>query len=65
MAEDRCRGCNRAIRWAKTPKGANVPVETVQTLIIDEHGRTQPAGQALVNHFLTCPKANQFSGKNR
>jgi len=65
VSESRCNGCNRKIEWAKTSTGANVPLERLASVTVSPDGVIRPAGEVLVNHFKTCPKANEFSGKNR
>jgi hypothetical protein len=61
-----CRGCGRKLEWAKTPKGHNVPLERVPVVTVDEQGVAwENAGTVLVNHFKTCPKSQQFSGKGK
>jgi hypothetical protein len=61
MSDARCAGCARKIEWAKTPKGANVPLERLSAVTVGPDGVTRPAGDVLVSHFLTCPKAGEFS----
>lgn len=60
----RCAGCGRAIEWAKTPNGKNVPLERLKSVTVGPDNVTRPGGDVLVSHFLTCPKANDFSGRN-
>lgn len=64
----RCKGCGREMVWAKTPAGKNIPLERVP------NGYEVSGGQAIeigtldgvyISHFLTCPKANQFSGSKK
>lgn len=62
-----CAGCGRTIIWAKTPNGKNVPLERVPITEVNAEGVafTSPNETVLVNHFKTCPKASDFSGKGK
>lgn len=60
-----CQGCGRAIQWAKTPAGKSVPLERVPVVTVDPQGVATTTGDSvLVNHFKTCPKAADFTGKS-
>ncbi len=66
MSARPCTGCGRTIEWAKTPSGKAVPLERVPVVEIDPQGVALVTGRTvLVNHFKCCPKANDFSGRNR
>jgi len=66
MSSRPCTGCGREIQWAKTENGKAVPLEKVREVYVDQKGVMHETGDTvLVNHFKTCPKANQFSGRNK
>lgn len=68
-----CRGCGRRIVWAKTPKGANVPLEDVSGHVYRVAGLGE-AGHGLaavpypydadhrvfMSHFISCPARDRF-----
>lgn len=77
----RCKACNRPITWARSEKGRMLPLEKCAHAyeIITEMQpdivatTTEPTmpiqafrrGGIYISHFLTCPKANDFSGKGK
>ena len=61
----RCTGCGRKIEWARTPNGKSVPLERLKSVTVGPDGVTRPAGEVLVSHFLTCPRADDFSGRSK
>jgi hypothetical protein len=75
----KCKGCGKEIEWFKTPAGRLNPYEKMQVfkpvldlpagepLNINKHPgykAEKVEGEYYVSHFLTCPKANMFSGSN-
>lgn len=50
---ERCRSCGAMVVWAKTSKGADIPLNVAaQVTIAGKHyGRT---------HFATCPQAREW-----
>lgn len=70
-----CKGCGKPIVYAKNfetghtiPLDPNPPVYYVEYSDGDEHDAPVIATRAkeyMVSHFATCPKANDFSGKNK
>jgi hypothetical protein len=57
----KCRGCGAVIYWIERA-GKFIPIDT------DVDGGTEPTRKRSglgVSHFLTCPDAAKFSGKNR
>ena len=72
MTNGKCKGCGAPITWAKTREGKTIPLTQVSHVYgIDFIGPEvaafdieAPRG-AYVSHFLTCPKANDFSGSKR
>lgn len=81
MKTGRCRGCGRAIIWARTGDGKMIPLDPRAVVMqvtgysADPAGevtelkvgthRTGLAGHCFVSHFSTCPKAAEFSGRGR
>ena len=70
--ESVCRGCGKPILWIKVD-GKSIPLD-VKPIIYsyDEsrheanaHWKQAAPGKAGISHFLTCPKANEFSGSNK
>lgn len=75
----KCTGCGRAIVWALSPKGAWILLEHVKAVYHLSHNYDDPeTPQAeklndqdgsfdpfYISHFLTCPKASEFSGRTR
>lgn len=56
-----CQGCGRVMEWATTTTGAKIPLERLRGYRVDPDGIAHPAGDVLVSHFQTCPKASDFS----
>jgi hypothetical protein len=65
VTTSKCNGCPRMIEWAKTKNGKNIPLERLASYRVDADGFAIPAGDVLVSHFKTCPKANDFSGRSK
>jgi len=56
-----CRGCGQPVKWLKTIRGKNIPVDPDT---IDDHGATVfDPYQGMVSHFATCTKADDFRGR--
>lgn len=71
MSTSTCRGCGKPIVWATTPDGKQIPLdprppcyEVVQDIDTGEATCTRKK-DAMVTHFATCPKADQFSSGRR
>lgn len=67
-----CKGCGAEITFAKhIVTNRNVPLERVKLprglYNLMPGGMVQPVDgiELYVSHFTTCPKANDFSGKNK
>jgi hypothetical protein len=73
VSQATCKGCGRPITWARSPAGADLPLEQVysyrfEALGVDDPGRAPRVdrGPAVwISHFVTCKAREQFSGKNR
>ena len=74
MADSKCRGCGKKIIWAITAEGKNIPLEAVAPVFaVDEYtlddgvvvNLARRAERTFVSHFSVCPKANEFSGRNK
>lgn len=70
-----CKGCGKEIYWAKTAKGATVPLDA-RALVFKVSNRShettaEPIKQLdefthlMVSHFATCPQARTFSQKSK
>lgn len=73
-----CRGCGAPVFWVKAwnkekTKRVNVPCDVRPVELKAAYVLTDPAcgkghlldQPVLTSHFLTCPKADRFSGRNR
>lgn len=62
-----CKGCGREIVWAKGPNGKLLPLEKATAYELDGRNaiRIDSFHGPFISHYLTCPKANEFSGKSR
>ena len=61
MAETKCKGCGKPMRWATTIAGRHIPLDaSVPTYTIDERGKAIKS-EAMVSHFTTCPMRDRFS----
>lgn len=73
-----CKGCQKPILWIKNERGRAEPFDATPTRIMRLAGDRDPNGTTLafvepeklfevvsghLNHFLTCPQANQFRNK--
>ena len=69
----RCKGCGKEIEYVKSEETGNlVPLQYVSSyemVTIIEGGVirmvARRADKAWISHFLTCPKADRFSGRAR
>jgi hypothetical protein len=72
-----CKGCGRALLWARSANGAWLPLEAVrayEVVALGPPGPGQPPPDpratvltraTYVSHFLTCPERQRFSGASR
>jgi hypothetical protein len=75
-----CRGCGKEIVWGTTEDGKKIPLDPrapVYSLGPRKIGDNPAFGErdgdqvvkrtslAMVSHFVTCPKRDQFSGSNK
>lgn len=77
----KCRDCQKDIVWAISPAGKRIPLEKVVVyepepatddvemldlaLSLAAPKVRKIDGNTYISHFLTCPGANKFSGRNR
>jgi hypothetical protein len=61
----KCAGCSKAILWAVNEDGARIPLDPVAPVYEVDGQVVRRTRQALVSHFATCPKADQFSAGRR
>jgi len=67
----KCSGCGAEIFWVKTPTGRTMPLDARSQIYelaggdLDGTPIARITSGAWVSHFRTCPKAGQFSGRNR
>lgn len=56
-----CKSCGAEIWWAKTDKGANAPLDRkpITSMFVEIHTGIVMARRSFINHFSTCPSANQ------
>ena len=63
----KCKGCGRAVIFAKDENGTNqildavAPVYSTDTTFSDGTITVARDREAYVSHFVTCPKGEQFS----
>jgi hypothetical protein len=57
----RCNACGAEIRFIRTEKGRQMPVEPKPITVITSLGKTI---QAFVPHWTTCPGASQHRQKS-
>lgn len=63
---NRCKGCDAPIVWGRTSLGHAVPLDPKPPVYqLTESGALVRMTNAMVSHFATCPKANDFSGSRR
>lgn len=59
-----CRKCGAVIYFGKTDNDANIPLDADQPHCEEPDARARLNGVG-TSHFLTCPNANDFSGRNK
>ena len=61
-----CKGCGKEIVWGATAEGKKIPLDpralVYTTIEMRGHKEIVRTYLAMVSHFATCPKANDFSG---
>jgi hypothetical protein len=64
-----CRGCGKRILWGVTPEGRKIPLDPSAPVysVVHINGRDECVRTTLhmVSHFVTCPKANDFSASKK
>ena len=71
-----CKGCGKQITWGRTSEGKNIPLdicgqgyEVVEVTVDDQKRPTNHilalGKKVYTSHFMTCPKRQEFSGRNR
>lgn len=68
MSDSKCKGCGATIVWGETADGKKIPLDpSAPVYEIDPVHPTkcERTKTAMVSHFKTCPKADQFSGSRR
>ena len=73
-----CKGCGMTIEFLVGPNGKVIPVQRIRTVYspnaegalvnvskLWEGSIIVRAGAYYVSHFETCPRAPEFSGRNR
>ena len=74
-AETTCKGCGREIVWAEDEKGQSIPLDPRPPIYVTDGNTCARAAHRkeknargfyyAVSHFATCPKASEFSGRNK
>jgi len=57
--------CGVEIEFAITPNGKKIPLEKLTHTYRIEGDKAIPVVNMYRSHYLTCPHAAKFSGKNR
>ena len=70
MREAKCKGCGATIIWGLSEDGKKIPLDpkpAVYRITNPEAWTTlvERDKLAMVSHFITCPKRDQFSGKGK
>ncbi len=72
-----CRGCGKKIVWGTMVgsdlKSKKIPLDPAPPVYRSTEGQQlhsdgmfiERASDAMVSHFATCPKANEFSGRSK
>ncbi len=64
-----CAGCGAGIQMVLGPKGKLIPLETRlrhHVFEVSADGLScKWVGRGFLNHFVTCPKRDQFKGRTR
>jgi len=77
MRTAECRGCGAPMVWARTGRGAKMPLDaepsSAGTYVLENEDTSNPTtyrmidpaytGPRYTSHFQTCPKASDFSKK--
>lgn len=69
----KCNGCGAELMMARGPKGKNIPLETRNVHIVyrmiagptPEDQRCEEVARGYLNHFVTCPKRDEFKAVTR
>jgi len=67
MSDTFCK-CGKRIVWAVTADGKKIPLDPAPAVYeVDTVNPTtcERTKTAMVSHFATCPKANDFSGSRK
>ena len=56
-----CKACEAEIKFIRTEKGRNMPVDTKPITVITSLGKTI---KGFIPHWANCPGANQFRKKS-
>ena len=64
-----CEGCGRKIEWATDPDGKKIPLDAIAPcydVTIPDSGivTCKRNKLAMVSHFVTCPKRDDFRRKS-
>ena len=66
-----CRGCGREVIWGVTADNVRVPLDP-RPAVYEVYAQDRQVGRAIarlesamVTHFATCVKANEFSGSKK
>ena len=66
---NQCRGCGKEIVWGETADGKKIPLDPRAPVygIVTIRGQSEIVRTtlAMVSHFATCPKANDFSASKK
>lgn len=72
MTRSKCRGCGREIVWGQDAEGKRIPLDPRPPVyrVFDPPNAGEPhlvarMPNAMVSHFITCPKAAEFSRGRR
>lgn len=66
-----CRGCGKKILWGDNGVGTKIPLDAVAPCYVvifaaaDGRPLVKRASGAFVNHFNTCPQANEFNKEKK
>lgn len=58
----KCKGCGAEIKWIKTAKGKNMPIDakSEKRYVMDLVTGEWSFKDAYTQHWATCPKAKDF-----
>lgn len=60
-----CKGCNKPIVWGLTEDGKRIPLDPSAPVYVRDGEVVRRERLAMVSHFATCPKANDFSASKK